>query len=294
MQITFVQQGVSIAHSDLLRAVHRTDLVPVPVSLELTVLATDELKKVLIEGAELVVGDDPIILSVVKLQPVQTGFIKDGKRIGAIDCIAIPKECLSLIKPSDKAVILQQTSFNSAFRACGARLSLGGDIPLPEFICLKGTIPTERLALYAQQEASVVRANSGKLEIVKLDALIKQDAVIKLDESMVLWEQSSAREFFERPSFVSTEKDGAVIGDVQKNHRVMQRSGLDSRQLRNLNKILMRKGVVLRPMQMEFKAGNVFLVGEKKYIVLTAAHAIKTGAIGGESSMVSKYWIASL
>lgn len=296
MQITFVQQNQSIGHSDLISSVFRTDLVPVPISLELAVLSNEDLEKSLVLGAELVVGEIPTILSVIKVQPIHTGFIKDGRRIGGIAAIAIPKDCLDLIRPSSKAVILKDTSFNSAIRACGARIKMGGDIPLPEFICLKGSLPTERIATYFQQEASVMRFKDNQISAVKLDDLFKQDAVLKLDTSMVLWEKNPERELHEKSAYMSVDADGSTVlgGDIQKNQHIVQKAGLDTRQLRNLNKVLVRRGVSLRPISMSFMAGDVFEVESKKYVVVTAAHSIKTGAIGGAPSMVSKFWIASL
>lgn len=54
------------------------------------------------------------------------------------------------------------------------------------------------------------------------------------------------------------------------------------------------RGTIIRPLNLNWNAGDIFEIDSKKYVVLTAAHHIDTGAIGGSMGTSSKFWIANL
>ena len=173
---------------------------------------------------------------------------------------------------------------------------MGEDIPLPEFICLKGRLPTERLALYLQQEAAVICFKNLKISALKLDAIFKQDTVLKLDPSEIQWIDSKVLEKHQKSSYVAVETDGSTIGDdtTTQGQSVIQKAGLDARQLKNLEKVLIPRGIVHRPINFELNAGDLVEIDKKNYVILTAAHHVETGAIGGNVGSETKLWLASL
>ena len=298
MQIVIAASNKLISASELMLATLRNDLVPVPLSFEFSVKANRELEEQLKEGAEILVGNISQPFVIVLVQPVKSQTVKDDRRIGAISCIAVLSGCQKLITNTDKAVIQNETSFNSAIRACGARnIRLGDDLPLPEFICLKGRLPTARLALYLQQEAAVICFKDNKICAMKLDALFKQDAVLKLDPSEVHWLNSEQKTKHQKSSYVSVEQDGStVIGDdtTTAGQAIIQRAGLDARQLKNMGKVLIPRGTIQRPLNMELMAGSVVEISQTKYVILTAAHHVETGAVGGNVGSTTKLWLANL
>lgn len=117
-----------------------------------------------------------------------------------------------------------------------------------------------------------------KICILKLDALFKQEAVLKLDPSEIQWFNSDQIEKFQKSSYVSVDQDGStVIGDdtTTKGQSVVQKAGLDARQLKNLEKVLIPRGVVHRSLSLEVNAGDIVEVEHKKYVILTAAHEMR-------------------
>ena len=298
MQIVITASNKLISASESMLATLRTDLVPVPLSFEFSVKATPELEAQLKVGAEILVGNISQPLEIVLVQPIKSQTIKDDRRIGAISCIAVLSGCKKLLTHAERAAILEQTSFNSAIRACGTRnIRLGDDLPLPEFICLKGSLPTARLALYLQQEAAVICFRNNKLCVLKLDVLFKQEPLMKLDPSEVHWLSSDQREKLQKSSYVSIEQDGStVIGDdtTTVGQAVIQRAGLDVRQLKNMEKVLIPRGTIQRPLNMELMAGLLVEISQTKYVILTAAHHVETGAVGGNVGSTTKLWLANL
>lgn len=297
MRIAILSTNKVISASELIVATLRTDLVPVPVSVEFAVKHTKELEQQLVSGAELLVTDIPHSFEIVYANPIKSQTIKEDGRIGGISCIAVLKGCKKLLDFASNATVLDQTSFNAAYRACGAsNIRLGEDIPLPEFICLKGRLPTERLALYLQQEAAVICFKDLKISVLKLDAIFKQDPVLKLDPSEVQWIDSKVLEKHQKSSYVAVDANGTTIGDdtTTQGQSVIQKAGLDARQLKNLEKVLIPRGIVHRPLNFELNAGDLIEIDKKNYVILTAAHHVETGAIGGNVGSETKLWLASL
>ncbi|NNP70382.1 hypothetical protein [Acinetobacter sp. Ac_5812] len=298
MRIVIVSSNKLISASELIIATLRTDLVPVPVSIEFAVKHTKELEDQLHDGAEIIVNDFPYPFEIVYSLPVKSQTIKDNARIGGIPCIAVFKGCKKILENASKAVILDQTSFNSAYRACGAsNIRIGTDLPLPQFVCLKGSLISKRLALYLQQEAAVICYREKQILVIKLDALFKQKPVLKLDPSEVQWLNSEQIEKHQKSSYVSIDQDGSTfIGDdtTTQGQSIIQKAGLDARQLKNLEKVLIPRGIIHRSLSLELNGGDIVEIDKKTYVILTAAHQVETGAIGGNVGSMTKLWLASL
>lgn len=295
MRITLLDSNQNISASELLSCTQRFDLTPMPTHVEFTVKATDEWENQLKVGREILVGDVLAPYELVYVDPIKSQRIKEGRRIGSIPCIAALAGCKRLIEASTKPVIETQTSFNSAIRACGAKTSLGDDLPLPKFICLKGTMPSNRLAMYLQQEAAVMCFRNNRMAAVKIDTLMNQKPILKLDPSAVQWIESKTLENMHKSSYVSIATNGAtVLGeDTTPGQQVIQRGGLDARQLKNLEKVLMLRGVMIRSFNPTWRAGDIVEINRKKYVFLTVAHHFATGALDGASAK-TKVWLASL
>lgn len=298
MRILVSGTDYTVSASDLIRATLRLDLVPVPVSLEFTVQKTEETKKYIKERAEIYVNDIPHPLIIISAPEIDSQTIKNDRRIGAIACIAVLSGCENLMKATTNAVIQIETSFNSVIRAFGTKIKLGENLPLRKFVCLKGVLPTERIALYLQQEAAVIAFRNNKVSAMKIDALLKQDPKHRFDPSEVFWIRSDQKEKYEKASYVSIdENDGTtVIGDdtTTSGQTVIQVPGLDARQLKNLEKVLITRGVIIRNMNLEYYAGDIAEIDGKRYVFLTIAHDVSTGTSGGNISSISKIWLASL
>lgn len=294
MRIVIAATGQMIVGSDLLSATLRLDCVPVPATLELTTQSTPELDAALVVGVELLVGNPSISITLVKAQPIKSQMVKDGRRIGGIACVGVLSGCQRLIEPVSKAIILSDTSVLGAMRACGMRMASSDDIALSKFVCLKGQIPTVEIAKRLQQEAAVIRLKNGKLAAVKIDALLKSESVTKYDPSAVAWIENPAVQNLNTASFVSVAADGSAVGGGASNRPLSYMPQMDSRQLRNMEKVLIHKGSIMRPLSLEVVAGDALRVGDRVLVALTVAHRVDTGALGGNSVAATKIWLSSL
>lgn len=286
-----------ISGSQLLSATFRSDLTPIPATLELNVQSSADLDKALVEGAELLVGEPALSMVIVKRQDLKSMAIKEGSRVGGIAVLAVLKGFERLLSKSNHAIVLQQTSFGAALRAMGVKARVSDDMPLPEFICLKGQLATERMARYLQQEAAVLRLNpNGSISFIKLDTLMKGLPIAKYDPSAVVWVNNPKIEAQKKPSYYSVNADGSTIENENPSddRGLLYLPRLDTRQLKNMEKVLIHRGTLVRPLDSKLFSGNVVEIDKKNYVILTGAMRIDTGSLGGASAMVSKVWLSSL
>lgn len=295
ISIVIESTGRQISGTELISATLRVDMVPVPVTLEMTTIANPDLTDQIKEGEVLLIGDLPIPIVLIKVQQLSTQLIRDGQRIGGLAVVGVLQGFEGLIKPARRAIIQEDTTFQSAMRACGGKFSAGQDLPLPKFVCLNGGLPTEQVAIRLQQEAGILFFDRGKVSIAKIDEFFKREPSAKYDPSSVAWENNQTVENLKKSAFYSVGADGSSIENDQPtaSRPLEYKPRLDTRQLQNMEKVLVRRVVLTRPLDLRLQP-DVVLVGERRLIVVTAAHHIETGAYGGSSAMSSKAWLYSL
>ncbi len=297
MRIQIQGMDNPILANDIIHAVLRTDLVAVPSSFEFAVRVTADTQQHLKLNSRLYVADLTTEYVVIKLSALHSDTLKDGQPIGGIAGVAIPVGCEPLITASNKAVILRNTSFNSVYRALGAKIALGSvDVPLPYFVCFKGVLPTERLAHAMQSEACVFCLRNNKVWAIKIDELFKQEVKYIFESTSLQRVHSQALIDNQKVSVLSVDKDGSTVlgDDTFKNQQIIQRGQIDSRQIKNMSKVLMIQGTILRPLMFELQAGDLVQIGDEKMVIITSAHVFKGDGFGQGTTMMSKFWVGKL
>jgi len=297
MLLKMVTSGLVVSGRELISATLRSDLVPIPVTLEFNVLRSSQWDKELIVGADLTVGDPFLTMTIVKTQPLNTQTIRDSERLGGIACVAVLKGFEKLLDKIDHAVIIENTTFGSALRACGVKVVVRNDIPLPYFVCLKGQFASEEIAKRLQEEAAaIVCSPAGEISFVKLDQLMAKAPVAMYDESAIAWVNSPKVVAMSVPSYYSIDNDGTTVNNTTptKNRPLIYKAKLSTRQLKNMEKVLIHRGTMIRPLDSKLFSGNIIQIGSKNYVILTGAMRVDTGSLGGSTATVSKVWLSSL
>lgn len=297
MNIQIIGMDKPIQASDIIQAILRTDLIPIPSSFEFSFLQNDELRQHLKLDSLMTIGSSKMEYKVIKLTPVNTDLIKDGQIVGAIAGVAIPVGLETLLTATNKAVILRDTSFNAVYRALGARISLNQqDTPIPYFVCMKGMLPTERIAEYMQREATMICLKNDRLTAVKIDDLFRQDVKYQFESSAMNRVESQVAQNNEKVNVVSMDKDGstAIYGKELSDVQIIQRGNLSSREISNMAKVLMIQGTIVRPLLDELQAGDLVTVADEKMVILTSAHIFKSDGFGQGSVMMSKFWLGKV
>ena len=283
----------TLSPSDLITARYRTDLVPVPVSLELVTKRTTELTEALALGQLIQVGEQS--LKIIKSSQIKSDTIQDDQLLGGIAVTAIPDGLHNLIYPASRAIILRQTGFAQAYRASGAGMRILRDIPLPDFVCLRGQIPTTEIARRLQQECAVMAPEASGLEVVRLDDLMKAEPVAALDAAAVQWQDNPHATTRQIPQIATLAPDGSLVTMGQPDQpTVIYQPRLDGRRNRNMQRVLCTRATISRPMDKRFQAGRIVQVGDRRLVILTTLDVVTTGAMGGGSAAMTQCWLAMI
>jgi hypothetical protein len=278
--------------SHLLSAILRTDLVPVPVSLELEVRHDDELAKQLAEGQKIFVTGKAIELQIIKSHIKQSPQIPDR---GMIQVTAVLSSCVAIGYRRQKAVILKSNSLGAIYKACGAKVSIKNDFTVPLFVSFLGQVPSEMIAKVLQEEAAVVRLSGKQLDCVRLADLLKQPPKLSLPQG---FGEQIASGFLERhlvPSFYSTGDNRAVIKGNTKKVRAIQYTPRHSeRAANNMTSALITKQVLNLSYNDDYQAGDVFNIGNTPMAIITAAHVYETENEGGGGNQYTRLWLGEL
>lgn len=247
--------GRSIPAADVLWVTWRTDLVPVPTTVEFSVLATAENSRALQVGEQVLVGLDLVPMVLIRVSPIRTQTILEGHRLGSLRCIGIFAGCRPLIDPAQRAVINSGTSFLASVRALGASPQAGADIPLQQFVCLKGALPTQALAHYLQREASVFCLQAGKLNALRLDGLFEQPPTLVLDQSQFSGHDAPVKQSWLLADGFAISEDGSTVeGGVGQGRTMKYMPRLTDREIRNMRRVLVHKGCMVRPLNLQLQA----------------------------------------
>lgn len=292
-----LKDGAVLPYNMLVSAVLRSDSVPIPLSMEFQVLLNTEIEPQLKEGELVLIGENYIEMKIIKANIQRTGIVRDGKRVVIGAFIAILNGCEQLIRPLDKAIAIENTSIGAALKASGTKLSIAEDVPLMRYFCPFGQTPTYEIARKCAEEAAVINSdNNGKIIVRRLSTLMQNvEPKIKLDATAVSWKNNSTGLLHEVPNYITINKDGTTVeGEISAGKIASYYPNLDSRRLKNLSTALVCKGTIQRGLSTDLMAGDVIEVDSTLYYILTAAHRVDTGALGGAKVTATKLWIAQV
>lgn len=294
--LIYLDNNQQISGSDLLSAILRYDLVPIPVTLELTVNATDTLKNELVVGKSLLLANG-VELAIVKVQAFNNNAIKEGKRLGALAVIAVIAGCEPLLAVTKKATIRDSVNLSEIYRSLGAKARFLSDIKINRFVCLKGQMPTKAIALALQKESAVIVYDSELrgFTVRRINELVNQQNPTLYDPSQVQWLSNPSMVSRLNTNFLSIDSNGSdVLGEVTSGKKVNYIPRVDNRELNNLKRILVTRGIITRPIDERLQAGKAVVVNGTQYVVLTSAIRFDTGALGGSAVTATKAWLANM
>lgn len=280
----------------LLRAVFRSDLVPVPRTLEFTIRVKDGIEKMLVEGGHVWGGYEGLDYRIIKTERHKpSGMVQGKDEYGALSVTALMDACAEVAFRREKAVIANsQQSIGSLYRSCGAKAAIANDIPVSRFSCLRGGIPSFDLARAMQEECACLVYRDGRLSIMRLPDLFKQEP--KDEMGQVENADGAESEFKQRheiPAFYSIDENGQfVYGSTDKTRAMTYLPRTGERALRNMSRVLVVQRVVNSSLAQPIQAGDLLRVAGKDYAVVTAAHGFIQRE--GITETVSRFWLGVL
>lgn len=278
----------------IVQLVQRSDLAPVPRTVELTVRNMTGMDAKFAEGAVFYTGRENLAYRVVKQERnAGTGIVQGKDVMGTLTVHAFLDACAAIGFRRQKAVIKENATFGQIYRACGATVGVQNDFPVAHFACLAGRVPSFDIALALQEECGALVLRNGVLSVMRLPDLLKQTPVATLQSGT---DQGVTSEFLLRhevPAFFSVDKTGAVIQGNVTNTRAMQFvPNLDARQLFNMSRVLVTRQVIRSTLASKVNAGDAVKVGGQVYAVITTADVFEQ--MDGATNSYSKIWVGTL
>lgn len=295
MNVYLSEGGDQIPGEIIQRWVSRSDLVPVPRTIEMVVKVTGEIQSQLKVGAFFWTGREMLKYEVVKVgraDPV--GVVQGREALQVMTVTALLASCSRIAYRRATAVVSAGQTLGAIYRACGATTQIGDDFNVPRFSCLKGQVPSFALAVALQEASAALVLRDKRISAVRLSDLFKQqatDAIGQADTSAAI-----SSEFLERhevPMYFSTNDAGESIMGADEDARTgVYWPRTDERTLRNMSRVLVLRKIVPSAMCQEVVAGDLLNIDGEQLVVMTAAHCYEQR--DGITDTKSRLWLGAM
>lgn len=295
--ILFLADGTQIRGDMIVSATLRSDLAPIPCSLELDIRTGDEsIEGKMAEGETISTGSGDKY-KIVKSSKVQSKDVQGDSLMAVRRVTALLDSCHGIAFVRSRAIIKEQASLAAIYRAAGATIkAIDADFPVPRFCCPVGETPTFHIARILQEEGGIVRWKEGRLGFVRLPDLFKQQPVATIAHSAAEDVESGFLERHEVPWFFSlNDSAGFVFGNRDKPRSALFSPFKNEQRLRNMTRCLIRRKVAKVPLDMRSGAGELIQMADgRKLVVVTAAHRWESTGDGGAGQNYSRLWLGEM
>ncbi|WP_445157655.1 hypothetical protein [Halomonas sp. E14] len=297
MELYFGENGDQRIRGDFIRrAVLRSDLVPIPLTLEAEIRAGTETAEHFEVGRSITTydGDE---LEIIKSEFIQQARMQADDLAGYVRLIAILKPVVEVAFVKPRAVIKRGATLTEVYRACGATLrGIEGDFAVPRFACLAGEAHTYHIARALQEAGGVVRWRHGRLAFIPLPALFDQEPADRIVNTASDDVESGFLERHDIPWFYSVDADGQfVYGNRGKPRAARFQPGVNEVTLRHMTGCLvLTKNTRLKYTQ-KIAAGDLIeVVGGEPLVAMTVATLFAPGADGDAPEQFTRVWLGRL
>ncbi|MCP5246536.1 MAG: hypothetical protein H6937_11565 [Burkholderiales bacterium] len=295
--ILYLNNGNQIRGDLIKSAVVRSDMSPIPVTLEAEIRIDEDMSDRLAEGEIITLGGQGDELRIIKSTKVLNRMSQGKREMDAIQITALLDACHTVSFVRGRAIIKENVSLSALYRAAGASIkSVDGDFPVPRFYCLVGDTPSFHINRVLQEEGGIVRWKNGVLEFFRLVDLFGQEPEMDLPDNASDDIDSGFIERHEIPWFYSLKDDASfVFGNRQDARSVRYAPFKNVQRLRNMSTCLVQRKASKINLTAGIVAGDLInIVGSDPLCVITAAHAFFSGTDGSGSDQYTKLWLGDL
>ena len=296
--LLFLPDGRQIRGDLIESAVLRSDLSPIPVTLEAEIRSGDENFEPFLRQGKLLknaAGDE---FYIVKSERVSSRAAQGDKELSGCRIIALLNSCLSVAYVRSRAIIKENATLSAIYRAAGATIpAIQNDFPVPRFCCLVGQTPTFHIARVLQEEGGVVRWKKSRLQFIRLQTILDGQVARTLPDTACQELETGFLEHHEVPWFFSLDSSGGFIfGNREKPRSVKFSPFKNVQRLRNLTRCLVQRKKAKILYDENICAGDIIgFTNAKKYAVITAAHVFKSGTTqGGQNEAYTTLWLGEV
>lgn len=279
------------------KVILRSDLSPVPVTLELEARETAETVAMLKHGAVVEVGHGRVSIKLVKVERTKgTGLVQGDREVAFIKAVGLLDACAPIASMLQRAVIREGASLGEIYRACGAQVRIEHDFTVPVWACYSGMTPSFEVSKVLQEEAGVLLYSGGRVAFRRLRELVEEKAAHNLAASQTKAVESGFLELHGVPFAFTTGPTGTfIVGRRDSARGAHYRPRADARIVENLSKALVLRRRYQGILSPDINAGARFDVDGTPMVAITAAHVFDAGAEGGGGQeQYSKFWLGEV
>lgn len=296
--ILYLSNGEQIRGDLIKSAVLRSDLSPVPVTLEAEIRSGDEIMdKLLAEGKSLTdaFGNE---LQIVKSVRISDRVVQGSREQTGYRVTALLAACAQVAYVRSRAIIKENATLAGIYKAAGATVSgVESDFSVARFYCPVGETPSFHIARVLQEEGGVVRWKSTRLQFLGLKDLFRQKSVKTIPQNASENVQTGFLERHQVPWFFSlNDSGGFVFGNRSKARTVRYSPFKNAQKLQNMTRCLVLAKIARVDFDLRLRAGDIIEEEDAgKYAVITAAHVFRCGQDqGGTPEAYTKLWLGVL
>lgn len=295
MNIALEKSGL-LSGDMVLSAILRTDMAPIPSTFEGVFNGSSDIAAQLQEGRVLQAGHQGYHYRIIKSEKSTEFAGAQGSDVyPPISVTALYDPCHKVAFRRKSAVIKENSTLANIYRACGAQVQVDSDFTIAKFACLVGGVPSMFISQALQEESGVIVLRKNGLKFMRLGDVLSQEPKITVHDDLMIAHQSGFLERHEIPFYYSLdESGGSVFGNRNKERTVRYIPRTDVRILKNMTRVLVKKGAVRLDFAAHINAGDVIRVGKTPLAVLTAAHVYKSGTTGEAMESYSKFWLGEI
>lgn len=292
MLISPADGGAPLGADVVTRVILRTDLTPIPATIEIEARRTSRVETVLAEGQRIKVGSLKDEFVVVKSQQVAGNSpIQGDQATSGLKVIGMLASCEPIARRLQRSVIRENAPLGEIYRACGAQVRIGSDFNVPRFSCFVGMTPTFEVAKILQEEAGALIYSDGAITYRRLGELFAQAATVAVPEVAT---EVLVSDFLERhavPFAFTTAPSGSIVsGRREASRGVHYQPRSDQRIVNNLGQVLLQRRKYRTALTPGLSAGQRIDVGARRTVAITVAHVWES--IGGDQ--YTQAWLGEL
>lgn len=297
--ILYLENNKQIRGDLVRKAVFRSDLSPIPATLEATITAgEDNFDKFLKEGRKIILDSGEEFLIVKSAYAEDRKAPKGNRKNSVFQVIGLLSSCAEIANVRKTALIKESTSLLQVYRAAGAKLrAVENDVNIDRFYCFVGDTPSYQISKVLQEAGGVVRWKNNRLNFIRLRDLFKQKPIMTLPENASNNIETKFTEDHEVPWFYSVNDSGSfVFGDRSQARSSRFTPFKNVQQLYNMSHCLIRRKVMNILMNRKISAGDLIRFSDNvDLVVITVAHCICNGADTDETMKTySRLWLGAL
>lgn len=270
-----LDNGKVVSSSEIVSAILRTSLEPVPLTFECQIKLNAEYAGSLKENSILKVGREQTPVKIVYAQDAVASVVRGDSTIQVREVIALHENSAGIANALSRAVIRENVGLSDIYCSCGGKSEVEKSFVVPRFYGYIGDFPSKQIAKICQEHGGVVRwlPEHNRLSFERIHDLFAQTPKVTKPQNADLTIKSDFLAQNEVPRYLSVAPNGSIIqSQANGNSAIAFVPHKTQSQLNAMSNVILNAKEVLCDFSPDIHAGDLVTLGKTNMVVLTVAH----------------------